>query len=63
MIISELRTKGKEMTEELQLNVHYQESRDGVSRKASEGEEPTVQFGHGVGITLSPELYANIQRP
>ena len=62
MILSELRSQGKEITEEPQLSVSYSNSRDCLSRKALENEEPTMKFEPGLGSTLSPELYANVQR-
>ncbi|KAJ9598689.1 hypothetical protein L9F63_010638 [Diploptera punctata] len=62
MVISELRAQGKEIVEEPQLRVSYAFSRDKLSRKAQDNEEPTVKFEPGLGTTLSPELYANVQR-
>jgi hypothetical protein len=61
MILADRRAKGN-MTKEPEMEVVYNESRDNLSRKARENEEPNVKFEPGIGIPRSPELYANVQR-
>ena len=61
-ILADRRAKGEDVTEEPEMEMEYNESRDGLSRKAREGEEPNVKFEPGIGTPKSPELYANVQR-
>ncbi|PSN53237.1 hypothetical protein C0J52_07983 [Blattella germanica] len=62
LILNNFRAKGKTITDEPQLKVSYTLTRDGIYRKAKEGEEPTEKFEPGIGTPISPELYANVQR-
>jgi hypothetical protein len=62
MIIADRRAKGEDVMKEPEMEMIYNESRDGLSRKAREDEEPNVKFEPGIGTPLSPELYANVQR-
>ena len=61
-ILADRRAKGEDVTEEPEMEMVYNESRDGLSRKAREGEEANVKFEPGIGTPRSPELYANVQR-
>ena len=55
-ILADLRAKGKDVTEEPEMEMLYNESRDGLSRKARECEEPNVKFEPEIGAPKSPEF-------
>jgi hypothetical protein len=61
MILADRRANGGDVTKEPEMDVIYNESRDDLSRKAREDEEPNVKFELGIGTPQSRELYANIQ--
>ncbi|KDR20025.1 28S ribosomal protein S34, mitochondrial [Zootermopsis nevadensis] len=62
MILADRRAKGGDVTKEPEMEMIFGETRDSLSRKAREDEEPNVMFEPGIGTPRSPELYANIQR-
>lgn len=61
-ILADRRAKGEDVTKEPEMELRYNDSRDGLSRRAREDEEPNVKFEPGLGTPESPELYANVQR-
>jgi hypothetical protein len=62
MILADRHAKGEAVTKEPEMEVFYNESRDGLSRKAREDEEPNVKYEPGIGTPRTPELYADVQR-
>jgi hypothetical protein len=61
-VLADRRAKGEDVTKEPEMRMVYNDSRDGLSRKARKGEEPNVKFEPGIGTPKSPELYATVQR-
>jgi hypothetical protein len=61
-ILADRRAKGEDVTKEPEMEIRYNESRDGLSRRAQEGEDPNIEFEPGIGVPRTPELYANLKR-
>jgi hypothetical protein len=61
LILADRLAKGEDVTKEPEMEIRYNESRDGLSRRAQEGEEPNVEFKPGVGVPRTPQLYANVK--
>jgi hypothetical protein len=61
LILADRRAKGEDVTKEPEMEIRYNESRDGLSRRAKEGEDPNVEFEPGIGMPRTPELYANVK--
>lgn len=61
LILADRRAKGEDVTKEPEMEIRYNESRDGLSRRAQEGEVPNVEFEPGIGVPRTPELYANMK--
>lgn len=62
LILADRRAKGEDVTKEPEMEIQYNESRDGLSRRAEEGEVPNVEFEPGIGVPQTPELYASVKR-
>jgi hypothetical protein len=60
-ILADRHAKGEDVAKEPEMEIRYNESRDGLSRRADEGEDPNVEFEPGIGVPRTPELYANVK--
>jgi hypothetical protein len=60
-VLADRRAKGEDVTKEPEMEIRYSESRDGLSRRAKEGEDPNVEFEPGIGVPRTPQLYANVK--